>query len=194
MIMKTIITERKWKAIYRLLDRVSPINYDCGKLCGASCCTVSGDYSDEMMGIYLYPGEEKIHDPNCSWLSWTVERAEDYDFPDSWQGNLYFVRCKTPPHCPRGMRPFQCRTFPLTPHITEDGILTLIYNDEDLPYSCPLIDEEIPLSDDFVRATYTVWSHLIRDPLIFDLVEMDSRRRRKRRKRRKKHKNNLYSK
>lgn len=59
MIMKTIITERKWKAIYRLLDRVSPINYDCGKLCGASCCTVSGDYSDEMMGIYLYPGEEK---------------------------------------------------------------------------------------------------------------------------------------
>lgn len=92
------------------------------------------------------------------------------------------------------MRPFQCRTFPLTPHITEDGILTLIYNDEDLPYSCPLIDEEIPLNDDFVRATYTVWSHLIRDPLIFDLVEMDSRRRRKRRKRRKKHKNNLYSK
>ena len=54
------------------------------------------------------------------------------------------------------MRPFQCRTFPLTPHITEDGILTLIYNDEDLPYSCPLIDEEIPLNDDFVRATYTV--------------------------------------
>lgn len=182
MIMKTIITERKWKAIYRLLNRVSPISGDCGKLCGASCCTVSGDYSDEMMGIYLYPGEEQIHDPDCSWLSWTVEKAEDYDFPDSWYGEIYFVRCKTPPHCPREMRPFQCRTFPLTPHITEDGILTLIYNDEDLPYKCPLIEEKIPLNDDFVRATYTVWSHLIRDPLIFDLVEIDSRRRRKRRK------------
>ena len=32
-------------------------------------------------------------------------------------------------------------------------------------------------NEDFVKATYTVWAHLIRDPLIYDLVEMDSKRR-----------------
>ncbi len=181
-IMKTTITKRQWKAIYRLLNRVSPINADCGILCGSACCTVSGDYSDEMMGIYLYPGEEKIHDSDCGWLTWTVEKAEDYDFPDSWSGNIYFVRCKTPPFCPRNMRPFQCRTFPLAPHITEEGVLTLIYNDETLPYRCPLIDEKTPLNDDFIKATYTVWSHLIRDPLILDLVEAESCERQRRSK------------
>ena len=173
--MKSIIKKRTWKAIYRLLDRVSPIERDCGLLCGAVCCTC-GESGDEL-GIYLYPGEHKIHNKKDDWLEWTVEAAEDYDFPDSWTGPVYFVKCKTPPVCPRKKRPFQCRTYPLAPYISEDGILEMVYNDEQLPYSCPLIDREIPLNDDFVKATYTVWSHLIRDPLIYDLVEMDSRAR-----------------
>ena len=50
-------------------------------------------------------------------------------------------------------------------------------NDEELPYKCPLLDGNIMLNEDFVKATYTVWAHLIRDPLIYDLVEMDSKRR-----------------
>ena len=33
------------------------------------------------------------------------------------------------------------------------------------------------LNRDFVKATYTVWKHLLHDPLIYDLVEMDSRMR-----------------
>jgi len=176
--MKSITRKKTWKAIYRLLNRVSPIDGDCGKLCGAACCTCSEEVDEETMGIYLYPGEEKIHDKNCDWLEWTVEKAEDYDFPDSWSGNIYFVRCKTPPVCPRSMRPFQCRTFPLTPHITEEGLLVLINNDEDLPYNCPLIENSTELNQDFVKATYTVWTHLLRDPLILDLVEMDSEARR----------------
>ena len=175
--MKSTIKKRTWKAIYRLLDKVSPVDYDCGKLCGATCCTCGQESGDDELGIYLYPGEDKIHDKKDSWMEWTVERAEEFEFPDSWTGNVYFVKCKTPPFCPRSKRPFQCRTFPLTPHLSEDGQLSLIYNDEELPYICPLIDEEIPLNDDFVKATYTVWSHLLRDPLIYDLVEMDSRLR-----------------
>ena len=107
-------------------------------------------------------------------LDWSVQRAEDFEFPDSWTGNVHFVRCKTPPRCPRNMRPFQCRTYPLAPHITEEGVLILIKNDEELPYECPLIRDDIHLSEAFVKATYTVWSHLLRDPLIYDLVEMDS--------------------
>lgn len=178
--MKCTISKRKWQAIYRLLDKVSPIDGDCGNLCGAACCTCGSSLSEEEnenFGIYLYPGEEKLHSRKEDWLEWSVENAEDYDFPDSWIGKLYFVRCKTPPVCPRNMRPFQCRTYPLSPYLDENGVLELVYNGEELPYSCPLIEDEIPLNDDFVKATFTVWKHLIRDPYIRDLVEMDSRLR-----------------
>ena len=76
------------------------------------------------------------------------------------------------------MRPVQCRTFPLAPHITEEGHLCLIYNDDDdLPYCCPMIEDETELDPDFIQATLTVWKHLIRDPLIYDLVKMDSEAR-----------------
>ncbi len=68
----------------------------------------------------------------------------------------------------------QCRTFPLTPHIDEDGVLSLVRNDSDLPYSCPLITEEMELNPAFVKATYTCWKHLLQDPLIYDLVKEDS--------------------
>lgn len=196
--MKSSIKKKTWKAIYRLLDRVSPVNYDCGRLCGSACCLAgitdgsgaasggpAAGITDEPgvasdgpeMGIYLYPGEEKLLADGGDWLAWSAEAAKDYDFPDSWHGKVYFVKCLTPPHCPRNLRPLQCRTFPLAPHITEDGVLTLIYNDEALPYRCPLIYGDYTLDERFYRATYTVWTHLLRDPLIFDLVEADSRKR-----------------
>ncbi len=168
--MKSTIRARTWKAVYRLLDRVSPVEFDCGTICGAVCC---GRPEDDM-GIYLLPGEEKIHSKKETWLSWSEQRAEDYEFPDSWKGKVYYVKCLHPPTCPRELRPLQCRTFPLLPHLTEDGELFLIYNDMELPYCCPLIEEEIELEPRFVQATQTVWEHLVRDPLIRDLVRMDS--------------------
>lgn len=72
------------------------------------------------------------------------------------------------------MRPLQCRVFPLTPHLDQYGQLYMIYQSGQLPYKCPLIHEKIKLNEDFLKANYTVWKHLLRDPLIFDLVEMDS--------------------
>lgn len=186
--MKSSIKKSTYKAIYRLLDKVNVVDYDCGQLCGAACCNCGGDSStpdadDYEMGIYLLPGEEKIFTQKEDWLKWQVEYAEDYDFPDSWFGKIYFVRCKTPPICHREMRPLQCRFFPLAPHITEDDELVLILSTLEVPYTCPLIKEnekgegcrpELKLKDDFIQATYTVWKHLIRDPLIYDLVIMDS--------------------
>lgn len=177
--MKSTIRKKTYQAIYRLLDRVSPISTDCGQLCGAACCSCGGDGSGEEsldydMGIYLLPGEEKLFSMEEDWLKWSIEYAEDYDFPDSWFGKIYFIRCKTPPHCPREMRPLQCRFFPLTPYLTEENELKLILSPVELPYTCPLIADKMKLEKRFIKATYTVWSHLIRDPLIYDLVEMDS--------------------
>lgn len=218
----SVVTKRTWRAVYRLLDRVSPIEGDCGELCGACCC-LAGQQADRSgadaaeMGIYLLPGEEQLHHmpkmpcaddtakkqvhdssstetPSCpaecvhsadhaadpmpdSWLKWNKIPARPFGFPESWGATVYFVQCTTPPHCPRKERPLQCRTYPLLPHLHEDGELELVYNDLELPYQCPLIEEEIPLEDRFVQATYTAWKHLIRDPRIRDLVWQDSRDR-----------------
>lgn len=174
--MKSSIRKSTYKAIYRLLDRVSPLEYDCGTLCGAVCCTCGEATQEEdfSLGIYLLPGEEKLFSQDESWLRWTAERAEDFDFPESWSGKVYFITCHTPPVCPRESRPLQCRFFPLAPHIGQDGILRLILCADKLPYTCPLIAEQMELTPAFIQATYTVWKHLIRDPLIFDLVLMDS--------------------
>lgn len=174
--MKSTIRKSTYKAIYRLLDKVSPLDYDCGTLCGAACCTCTGDapYDALQLGIYLLPGEEKLFTEQEDWLKWTVEMAEDFDFPDSWFGKIYFIKCNTPPVCPRKTRPLQCRFFPLAPHLTEEGILRLVLCTTELPYVCPLIAKNMELTPSFIQATYTVWKHLIRDPLIYDLVEMDS--------------------
>lgn len=176
--MKTNITKEQWQSIYDRLNKVSPIDCDCGTLCGAACCTCGSECDEEDLGMYLLPGEHLIHErpenPEDDWLNWSVDMAEDYDFPDSWKGPVFFVNCKTPPHCRREMRPMQCRTFPVKPYLTEDGVLQLLPFYEELPYSCPLIDREMKLNDDFLDVTYEVWRELIQDPQIYDLVMLDS--------------------
>jgi len=175
--MKSSIKKTTFKAIYRLLDAVSPIDGDCGRLCGSICCLCDEENDGDSLGIYLLPGEEKIFSGDESWLEWSWEYAEDYEFPDSWHGKVYFLKCLNAPFCQRDMRPLQCRIFPLTPHLDEDGMLFMIYQSGQLPYTCPLISQRIELNADFIKANLTVWKHLIRDPLIYDLIEMDSRYR-----------------
>ncbi|MBR6503668.1 MAG: hypothetical protein IKT15_01675 [Firmicutes bacterium] len=168
--MKTTIKKRTYQAVYRLLNYITPLNTDCGALCGAACCTSD----EEDMIIYLLPGEEKLFTRKEEWLNWDFDYAEDYDFPESWHGKVYYVHCKTAPSCPREMRPLQCRFFPLAPHLTEEGVLRLIRYPDDLPYACPLLEPDVRLEPRVVKAVHTVWKHLIRDPLIYDLVEYDS--------------------
>lgn len=185
--MKSKIRKNTYRAIYRLLNKVSPLPTDCGQLCSAACCSCGGDGATEdsldfELGIYLLPGEEKIFTMKEDWLKWSIEYAEDFEFPASWFGKIYFVRCKTPPHCPREMRPLQCRIYPLSPYLTEKDELRMILSTADVPYQCPLIEDKMPLQESFVKATHTVWKHLIRDPLIYDLVKMDSKAIRKNKK------------
>lgn len=167
------LTEEDYRKIYGILDSADPLDTDCGKLCGAVCC--SPEAAGEDAGIYLLPGEAALHDRSDPWLSWSADPAEEYDFPESWTGTVDFVRCKGAGQCRRELRPIQCRTFPLAPHLTEDGTLYMIMNDTELPYECPLITDCGRLKPEFVSACYEAWSLLITDDLIRDLVEEDSR-------------------
>ena len=162
---------RKWKAVYRLLDQVETEVYDCGTLCGSACCACN---KTEDMGIYLFPGEHlllrEVLSEYPDWLEWSSEDPGELGFPESWTDPVYFLKCRTAPVCPRRFRPLQCRTFPLKPVIGENGVLEMIWNDEELPYRCPIIEKNMPIHDDFYKATYTVWTHLMQDRRIFDLV------------------------
>ena len=178
--IKSILRKADYRAIYRFMDRVSPLPCDCGSLCGALCCGTPEDSQwDEKMGIYLLPGEDKLHSKSDDWLIWNEDSTEEYVFPPSWKGKVFFVKCKDAPKCPREKRPIQCRTFPLSPHFLDEGHLVLIWDTDPLPYVCPLIRDNAKLNRDFILATYTVWKHLVRDPLILDLIEMNSEEREK---------------
>lgn len=164
-----------FKEIYELLDKVNPIDSDCGLLCGAACC--QQDASEEDLGIYLLPGEASVHDKSDSWLDWSEEDPEESGFPESWTDPVDFVVCHGPKSCKRWLRPIQCRTFPLEPHLTEDGKLFMIVNSMELPYACPLVDEYTKIDSEFVDVTKKAWSRLIQDQRIYDLVYEDSRYR-----------------
>ncbi len=145
---------KDYEKIYKLLDSVNPVPFDCGKICGAACCKSS----DEETGIFLLSGEETMRDLS-EWKS--VETVDGFSF----------VTCKGPNHCNRKTRPIQCRTFPLLPTISPDKKLILSINTMDLPYSCPLIESDASLDPDFIKVTTHVWKRLLQDPKNIELIK-----------------------
>ena len=82
--MKSTLTKEQYKRIYDLLNSCELLDYDCGKLCNAACCTVSREYSEDDMGIYFLPGEEQLlEEEDKKWLDIRISQAEDHDLPES---------------------------------------------------------------------------------------------------------------
>ncbi|MBR2670680.1 MAG: YkgJ family cysteine cluster protein [Oscillospiraceae bacterium] len=155
-------TSEQFREFYRRLDEVAPVSFDCGMFCGASCCDYEGP-GGENLGLYLLPGEEGINP--------TLKADDTYDI----DGELFtFAKCVGTSTCIRDLRPIQCRTYPLVPHIDADGDLKLIYNDSELPYGCPLVEQRARLNIEFVEETTAVWKELVRDPSIRKYVEIYS--------------------
>lgn len=170
------------KRIYERLDKVSPVNFDCGELCGEVCCVYDeGEYMNQDLVLYLLPGEELMYEESDCFDLYVLNPRE-IGYPRRWKDEVFIVECKNPPHCNRSIRPIQCRTFPLIPHISKDGEFHLILDENEFPYVCPLIRDNIALNDDFVEVTYDVWKMLITNPNVHALVVYDSRRRDNRRK------------
>ena len=167
------LTQETFLSAYLHRDAIPP-GYERQWLCRVATNKAKDYLQSAYQRHTLLPGEDKIHRREGEGYRWTEESTEEFEFPESWKGKVFFLHCMNPPHCQRALRPIQCRTFPLLPHLTEEGELIMIYDDTEVPYACPLIEETLPLNDDFVKATTTVWRHLIRDPLIYDLVKADS--------------------
>lgn len=165
------------KKIYERLDKVSPVDFDCGKLCGEICCVYDkNDSNTEEVAIYLIPCEELMYEEIDSFELYYID-SKDIKYPHSWKNKIYLVKCINPPRCDRKIRPIQCRTFPLIPHISKNGEFHLILDENEFPYKCSIVNNNIKLNENFIKETYNVWKLLINNPLIYDLIDMDSRSR-----------------
>ncbi len=169
--MKSTLSKKTYEKIYDMLNKVEHLDYDCGILCNNICC----QKTEPDMGIYLLPNEHLVLQKEKDWLSWSKHPVKNYDFPDSWEGETFFISCNG--NCPREKRPLQCRTFPLAPHFGQRGKLFLIWETLTLPYFCPILYEQKPLKQDFIKNLYQAWQILITDPLIKDLVAYDTKNR-----------------
>lgn len=104
--MKAILDKKKfYKNLYNMLRDVTPLSVDCGGLCNGACCEVT----DEITGMYLFPGEKAMYEPCPSW-------AEFYDVDFTYNGGKKVKLITCPGICDREMRPLSCRIFPLVPY------------------------------------------------------------------------------
>jgi hypothetical protein len=124
--------------------------------------------------MYLLPGEEVMFDRTEDWLIWQEHHTEKYEFCPSWRDPVYFVCCRGV--CPRDRRPFACRTFPVSPYLSPEGTLELRLEGAAIPV-CPLVQAgDINFLDRrFLTRAKLAWEELIKDPLIRDHVEWESR-------------------
>ncbi len=122
-----------------LLEGETPLNRDCGGLCGAACCQPD---EDGLGGMLLFPGEASFYHPMPE--GFQIER-EDSVVPG---GQL--LTCEG--RCQRQDRPLACRLFPLAILLEEGGEPQLQPDPRAWPV-CPLMPSGMMgLSAGFVQA------------------------------------------
>ena len=85
-----------------MLETVTPLKTDCGRVCGARCCR---SLEGEETGMLLFPGEEACY---AGKPGWKLRKTPS--------GTLLVC----PGDCARDERPLACRIFPLLP-VIRDG-------------------------------------------------------------------------
>ena len=97
-----------------MLQDVTPLTVDCGQLCDGACCAVT----DEITGMYLFPGEKVMYDPMPDW-----GELHDIDFTYDNGKKVELFTC--PGTCDRKLRPLSCRIFPLVPYAKREEKLEI---------------------------------------------------------------------
>lgn len=131
--MKKTETDIIYKA-YEYLSDVTPLSYDCGKLCGQLCC--KGNDND---GMLLFPGEEKI-----------FENLEGFSVYYDNRYESLCVRCNG--KCDRKLRPLSCRIFPYFIYLKNEDSKPVCAADLRAGDFCVLLKDSLPLDKKFLRA------------------------------------------
>ncbi len=123
------------KKSYKLLNNLTPLKTDCGKLCGGECCKGDSD-----IGMLLFPGEEEL-----------LKGADGFNFNKTDDGKNIVV-CSS--QCDRNLRPLSCRIFPLFPLLVDGRIY--LFDDPRAKGICPLLYDEIMIDKKFEKAVIKV--------------------------------------
>lgn len=130
-----------------LLENLTPLKTDCGRLCAAACCQ-----GDEHTGMLLFPGEDAL------FSACTFGRIVDAEFELGGEKAKLFV-CGG--RCERENRPLACRLFPLFLKFKEDGT-TKLRMDTRARAVCPLTDYGIKALDpEFKQGARQVYDLLL---------------------------------
>lgn len=114
--MKAKISAKEfYNAVYAQIGSLTPINADCGRLCGGKCCEVT----EEITGMYLFPFENAMYENMPQW-------GEIYDTDFSYGDEKYIDLFTCDGTCERDKRPLSCRIFPLAPYKKRGGKLEII--------------------------------------------------------------------
>lgn len=125
---------------YSVLRNVTPLEFDCGKICNGLCCK-----GDGKTGMLLFPGEENLIDPEIKII---INENGDR-----------FAVCEGA--CNRNKRPLACRIYPLFPVIKKDGEKEWIEADFDSRAACPLTSGEYEITRRFVKGVKRVGKYLL---------------------------------
>ena len=129
-----------------LLETLTPLKTDCGRLCGARCCA---SLEGEETGMLLFPGEEDLYEDRAGWRMVPA-------------GKELLLIC--PGTCDRKDRPLACRMFPLMPVIRPDET-TAVRTDERARGICPLARQgKRAMDPDFTEAVREAGDMLAREP------------------------------
>lgn len=132
-----------------LLENVTPLKTDCGRLCAAACCQ-----GDEATGMLLFPGEETLF-AGC-----TFGKIIPAEFTLGDRPVHLFVCFGS---CERANRPLACRLFPLFLSFKADGS-TKLRMDTRARAVCPLTDYGIKALDpEFKQAARKAYDLLLED-------------------------------
>ena len=132
---------------HELLRRETPLDADCGRLCGRACCK-----GDGLTGMDLLPGEAEL-----------LAGAGFSILPS--RGNQGFPVLVCGSRCERNTRPFACRIYPLYPLVTDGGKgprVSVIY-DPRAGNACPLAADKARLNRNFVTAVRRAAKYLLQD-------------------------------
>ncbi len=128
------------ESCYSLLRNVTPLQFDCGKICNGKCCK-----GDDKTGMLLFPGEKSLIDNE---INVKIDNS----------GNEFAV-CNG--SCNRNYRPLSCRIYPLFPVIKNENSEKYIEVMMDPRADCPLVTEDYSFNLQFLKAVKRVGKYLL---------------------------------
>ena len=143
-------------AARELLENLTPLKTDCGRLCQGACCR-----GDEATGMLLFPGEEALYE-GCAFA-----RVVPTDFSLGGTPAQLLV-CDG--RCDRKNRPLACRLFPLFLKFREDQT-PVLRMDARARAVCPLTDYGLKALDpEFRQAARRAYDLLLEDKACADYL------------------------